>query len=286
MNFFQLIKLVLDDLYMVIPGDNEQKDQTIYKAMLELQSWYRNILTAPEERATEFIDYSLPEVRFAYIYKYTTAHASYIHQLMLKSDALSNLFDHKRVRVSCIGGGPGSDFLGILKYMNVVGKRPHVTCYLYDKEIAWGQAWGDVGEHLQDTDIRMFPIFQPIDITVEEAWKNTTRIHSSDLITISYFMSEILLNPGADEFFENVFESVKPGALVFFLDNNLSDVYGWFDDLALSNNMEIIDCCETTMWTTHDEQKIDLHPYYGRFQDPKLRSQISYRVARKIDSLS
>jgi hypothetical protein len=44
------------------------------------------------------------------------------------------------VSITCIGGGPGSDFLGIIKYLEHVEKKPALKRILYDKENAWENA--------------------------------------------------------------------------------------------------------------------------------------------------
>jgi len=283
MNFFQLIKQVLDDLYADIPGTESEKDALIRDAMAYMRKWYRTMLT-PELRSADCIDYSDPVVRFAYIYKYTTAHASYVHQCIEQCPDLSQLFEKDRLTASCIGGGPGSDFLGILKYMIRRSKGTALTCFLYDREVAWGESWGDIGAKLSDTHFRIFPNFQRMDIAIPAEWQSLTKYLKSDLVTISYFMSEIIHEVDrCQRFLEHLFRNAQDGTLFLFLDNNLDDVFGWFDDLAKSNDVFHLYEYEGEMIISSDEQKDDLEPYLSKFDYPKLRANIAYRVSRKIE---
>jgi hypothetical protein len=109
-NCFQIIKSVLDEAYSQIPGNEEEKDSLIKAAIDYLSGEYKRLLDGIQ------IDYSNPITRFAYIYKYVTSHANLVCTIIENSDELNMIFDQEKVNVACIGGGPGSDFLGILKY--------------------------------------------------------------------------------------------------------------------------------------------------------------------------
>ncbi len=75
----QLIKLVLDDAYQSIDADKEsEKDELIRAEIDSLSSAYAKLTST----TAKLIDYSDPVKRFAYIFKYTVAHADYIMQLI------------------------------------------------------------------------------------------------------------------------------------------------------------------------------------------------------------
>lgn len=111
--------------------------------------------------------------RFAYIFKYTVAHADYIMQLVKSCKELRELIARPTIEVACLGGRPGSDFLGILKYMMQAGiKDSCFTCYLFDKERAWGDSWSDVAR-LHESPFRVYPVFQQMDVTDPQHGKAT-----------------------------------------------------------------------------------------------------------------
>jgi len=278
MNFFQLIKWVLDRLYHEIDGDDTQKDDTIRRKLECLSKHYNSMFS---DGVPKSVDYGPPEVRFAYIFGYTCAHASYVHQLIEHCPVLSALFEGKEVEISCIGGGPGSDFLGILKYMIQEGKRPDLYCNLYDKEQAWGDNWNAVAKKL-GPGFRVYANFLGIDVTSPNSWKYQRGYLGSDLVTIVYFVSEVLPVGDATTFFEHLFKNAKQGTIFLFIDIYRSEVYEWFDCMAESTGLIIIDQNHGEIYPTTDEQKSDLQPYIDKFdRDPKLKSRIAYRIAQK-----
>ncbi len=114
MKCFQLVKTVLDELYDEISNEyGNETDTNITSRLSYLMEKFENL-----EECVD-IDYSDPVTRFAYIYRYTTAHANMVYQLIRDLPVLSEAFDTERINVTCLGGGPGSDLLGILKYMSL-----------------------------------------------------------------------------------------------------------------------------------------------------------------------
>src|SRR6185295_12815544 len=112
MNVFQLIKSVLDEIYARLAGDETSKDSQIKTQAKTLSKHYASLATKGVSH-----DYADPITRFAYIYVYVTSHANAVYQLIGRHTPLRNLFHRDLVNITCIGGGPGSDFLGILKYI-------------------------------------------------------------------------------------------------------------------------------------------------------------------------
>src|SRR5687767_5983824 len=110
MNFFQLIKKVLDDAWAEIAGPKKKKFAAINAELERLSPLYLKLAKKYQD-----IDYSHPLTRFAYVYAYVVSHAYLVYERIALSEALRELFTRKRVMVSCVGGGPGSDLLGILK---------------------------------------------------------------------------------------------------------------------------------------------------------------------------
>jgi len=202
-------------------------------------------------------------------------------QLIAGSKDLRSLFDGEALDVACLGGGPGSDLLGILKYMIARGKKCPLTCYLFDKERAWGDSWGDVAKPL-DATFRVYPIFQQLDVTDSKTWSGYHKYLKADLFTLSYFLSEVWkIRSQAKPFFDYCFAKAKSGALFLFIDNRASEFYGWFDSLAAANGIEILEAKSCNMCFSIDEEKTDLGRYYEKFGWPKRKSEVAYRIARK-----
>jgi hypothetical protein len=279
MTLMQYIKLVLDDIYKLIdaPSDAE-KDQQIKTELSLLASEYRNLNDS--ERTP--IEYGNTVRRFAYTYKYTVAHADYVRQIMNKQPQIQGLFDKQNVQLTCLGGGPGSDLLGVLKFLlHKQIKCNSLTSYIFDKERAWGDSWSDVAMRLS-TPFSLYPIFQQMDITDEKTWKDYQKFLNADLFTLSYFLSEVcVIKHQAQPFFDHCFSRMKRGAMLLFVDNGHSDFSSWFDRMVSDNHLAVLLSKTETLVAEHNEEKTDLEPYYSRFGSPKCQAAVSYRVVQK-----
>jgi hypothetical protein len=274
----QLIKMVLDEAYQELPAEEEaEKDRLVKAEIARLTPEYRNLT----DQNRPCINYSEPVTRFAYIYKYTVAHADYIRQLIGGCPTICNLFTQSKVDVACLGGGPGSDLLGIMKHMLHVRSKTKFKCFMFDKERAWGDSWSDVADNLE-APFQVFPIFEQLDVTDSATWSSYQKFLRCDLFTLSFFMSEVWrIRTQAEPFFEHCFTQAKPGGLFLFIDNNSPQFYGWFDRLATKNGMEVVQKRETSLAFSVDEEKTDLGVYYSKFGWPKRESNVAYRVMRK-----
>jgi hypothetical protein len=187
--------------------------------------------------------------------------------------------------VACIGGGPGSDFLGIIKYLMKNKKSPKISFQLCDREKTWAESWSDVDGKV-DPGLRISTSYLPLDVTNPQDWTNYTKYFQSDLFTMIYFMSEVYAErEEADEYFSNLFSQAKSESLFLFVDNNKAEFYDWFDKLAENHNIKIIEKDETIMNVPFDEQKSDLGIYLEKFDYPKLRANVAYRIAKKEDNI-
>ena len=227
-------------------------------------------------------NYADDVTRFAYVYKYVTSHANAVHQLVPRCAELAELFDRPQVNITCIGGGPGSDFLGLLKYVIVTKKTLHLRLNLFDREPAWNECWSDVDEKLK-SQLLISNVFSYFDVTDSDTWKPYKKYLSSNLFTMIYFMSEInSLREQAEPFFDNLLKEASPGALILYVDNNNKRFYGWFDTLIAKHNWKVLKSqqVQLTMGDT-SEEKTDLGKYYEKFGYPKLTADIAFRVCQK-----
>src|SRR2546423_108241 len=101
MNCFRLVKSVLDELYkQVLDEHGNDTDKIIQGKLGHLRKTYENLRNSVD------VDYSDSATRFAYIYRYTTAHADMVYTFIRDSESLTEIFNTETVNVSCIGGGP------------------------------------------------------------------------------------------------------------------------------------------------------------------------------------
>ncbi len=279
MNLMQLIKLVLDDAYASINALNTTiKDAQIKQEIGNLSSEYEKLTQATSAP----IDYSDGVKRFAYIYKYTVAHADYIMQTIERSKALRDLLAKNSIEVACLGGGPGSDLLGILKYLIKTGATNlSLKCYIFDKERAWGDSWSDVASQLKPP-FQVFPVFQQMDVTDPNTWASYQKFLRADLFTLSYFLSEVWkIKAAAEPFFERCMSQMKSGSMMLFVDNNDPRFRDWFDGMAKKHGLVVILSAEGEISFSNNEEKTDLGEHYTKFGWPKRTSDAAWRIVRK-----
>lgn len=278
MNCFQIIKSILDEEYNQISGNDSEKDEKIKNRLKALRDSYAQLL---EENTISYRD---PITRFAYIYKYVTSHANLVFTLFENNEKLRSIFDtenNEKVKVACIGGGPGSDFMGIIKYMMKNQKSSNVKFQICDRERAWQDSWDGVEDKVEPK-FHISTSYLPLDVTDFDDWSINTKYFQSDLFTMIYFMSEVVrLRERANEYFVHLFSRAKPGSLFLFVDNNSSKFYDWFDELAETHNIDIIKSREETITLPFDEEKSDLEKYLDKFSPPKLQAKVAYRIGQK-----
>jgi SAM-dependent methyltransferase len=275
MNVFQLVKLVLDEQYDSIGGTEAERDDAIRARIQALMERY---LKLAEENS---VTYRKPVTRFAYIYKYVTSHSNLTYKMIERCKALRDLFLKDQVTVSCVGGGPGSELLGVLKYMARLDELPLLRCYLLDREIGWADAWSDVDEKAK-TDCKVSSYFIPMDVTDPENWAAHSKYLKADLFTMVYFASEIFCKRDrATPYFEHLFKGMRPGAYILYIDNNSPTFSEWFDNLSAKQGLTEVAADAFTAEMTYDEEKTDLGDYLDKFGPVKLKAKVAYRVLRK-----
>ncbi|MBC7816510.1 MAG: hypothetical protein IAG10_06460, partial [Planctomycetaceae bacterium] len=223
-------------------------------------------------------------------YKYVAAHGDYLVQVMEKTKAhLSGpIFTDDKIRISCIGGGPGSDIIAILKYLDECCDREgvrKVSCYLLDREQAWADTWTELDDQM-NVGVQLNANFQPLDVTVPASWKSQRKFLSADVFTMSYFVSEVRSLDGdgvVSEFWRTIFGEAKPGALFIYTDNAHNYFTSYFDDIWKSRGLQALVANDSERFTPRfSEQASELRLYQQKFgQYPKLQAQLAYRVLKK-----
>jgi len=277
MQCFQLIRKVLDEIYNNdLEGTEAEKDQAICEKLEKITDEYKNFQKGVN------IDFTNPVSRFAYILKYVSCHADFVCKI-LKMSFRSAYFKKPNLIISCIGGGPGSDLLGILKYMEglPLPTGSKTFCHLIDKEMLWSECWGDVYQLLDQT-CDFSVTYLPLDVTDEKSWRPAKKYLKADVFAFVYFLSEIYkCKSVANDYMEHLFKKAKSGSLFVFLDNRTSSIYGWFDDLINANSLTVLESDKRTLRMNSSEEKTELGVYYNKFQNLKLSASIAYRVAVK-----
>jgi hypothetical protein len=273
---FKLLQSVLDEVWAQLPGTEDQKVAAVRSKGEELRDGYKQLTTT--RAAVNYLD---PATRYAYLCCYVSSHANMVAELLGMYPNVRALFENDKVQIACIGGGPGSDLLGVLKFVDDSALAPQLKFFLYDREQAWSESWSDVDDKLGRN---ISTYFQPFDVTDSATWAQNSKYLNSDLFTFIYFASEIhRLRDKAAPFFRQLFERAKPGATFLYIDNASPIFFQWFDEQWKGTPMEVLASTDDmSLRMPNDEQKTDLGAHYMRMDGhPKLSGRVAVRILRK-----
>lgn len=266
------VKLALDEAYAEIPGTDAERDGVIRTAFGRLTHGYRSDAA---------IDYRDPAIRFAYVYSYVTANANLVFQQIQQQTSLRNLFDLPELGVTCLGGGPGSDLLGLLKYMAAANKRPTLICNICDREPSWSDTWNNVSAKA----IPGFSIsvsYLNHDAMDAATWATTGYLRSI-LFTAVYFLSDLVgQREKAEPYLWNVMTRARHGSLFLFVDRDEPSIARWLEELTVGQSFVCVDEGRALARMPSDEQRSVLDEYQERVgASTRLTAKILYRVYLK-----
>lgn len=280
---FQLVHKVLNQLKAdVVEAYADNTDAAITTALPVLRAHYNN-LTDPNRKP---VDYSPPEVRFAYVYYYVGSHSDFVYQTVNRTaDILGNaLAGRDKIVVTALGGGPGSDLVGLMQYLvaHEDCALEIVTAYLCDKEQAWADCWTEIGEEVSP-DFHLNVNFQPLDVTSPDSWAKQKKFLSADLFLLVYFASEVAsLGDKAKQFWAELSARAKPGALMLVIDNNSDFFNNFITTNLIGDHWEVLRTEALRLTPSYQEQKTDLGDHLTRYgAQPKLTGNLIYWVLRR-----
>ena len=278
---FKLVKTVLDDLYgLIIKKLGASGTDQIKKRLNTLSGEYENLTSALRVP----VDYADPVTRFAYVYSYVAAHSAYVKQRLLNCEELrQHLKGNAPLRVTCVGGGPGSEMLGLLQACISEKRKGPLSVWLLDREESWSETWGEIDARLE-ADFKLSSNFRQIDVTTYKNFDNLQKAFSSEIFIMSFFLSEIFsFRDQAKPFFDRLVDDMQQGSMVLYIDNSSSQFTEHAESVFPADRFEIL-LTETKerLLPGSLEQTSDLEPYKSQFgRSPKVTSQATVRVWRK-----
>ncbi|XP_019617079.1 PREDICTED: uncharacterized protein LOC109464513 [Branchiostoma belcheri] len=146
--------------------------------------------------------------------------------------------------VACLGGGPGSDVLGVLDYFMkyMADFKGQLDIQLYDRKDKWGPTWESLKTAMDAElhDPRVTVSFYDFDVTT--AGKSKPDLQKADVITMHYFMEEVYSErerAEVKECFDHIIQTAKPGALFLYSGMYMYQVINWVHQL-LKDNCELL----------------------------------------------
>lgn len=285
---FERARTVIEQLLPVaaqlVQGD---LDNTIRMRLRSLSNSYGNGLLNPDRRP---VDYTRTTTHIAYFYRSLAAHGDWLYKTLrrCRDTARRALNNGRPIRVACIGGGPGSDILGICKFLLEENLRRHrIDFVVLDRERAWNRS-RDLLARTFDGEIEVTERYQSLDVTDDDRWTDEWAFCQSDLISMNFFLSEVWSfngNGTISRFIQRVVDLAPTGALFTYVDNGGGNfcplVDAEFDraDILLITSGDD----ERLLLSANEQANVVMMPYQERFggQWPKLKGNVAWRVWKK-----
>ena len=145
--------------------------------------------TASEHRKDDpHIHYEDALCRLGYLYRHATVNAT-LFELVIRDSgelrsAIRTSFD-KKLDVCVLGGGPGTELLGLVKHLlgARIGFPRKITLTVVDSVPQWAETWQQLADAAEDelrkstegtehACLAIAPVFLPMDVTDPGAFKN------------------------------------------------------------------------------------------------------------------
>ena len=300
---FQIFKLLGTVLDQSVSG-------WALNAGLPLDSFVAQVKKAIQGMSDEYYSGNRPEIPFdksfyrsAYLYEYAAASAWAVEDV-INHDAenqrlISGLLTSKQpISLCCLGGGPGSEILGIAKWIERQ-RAGQVTLQVLvtDKYREWGHEWKSLVHEVNSIRVQSLGSLPAItgefaQIDVEDPSHASYLCHRSgiNLYIVSYVVSHIYTYDGLSrfcQFMRSVIDCAPKGSKFLFIDRHELD---WQTSVATLLNYPGIEISEPYFSSSSSpgdlqEEKTDLgvlHKDLGLDISPKLKWDIFWVVGTKV----
>jgi hypothetical protein len=282
---FERTNLVLQELSNDAENQGIAKVDDLVRAQLaSLTGKYSALNHAGRAR----IDYSSLPTQMAYVYRCAATHGDWLYKGLLNSGSLlKSLINGKPLKVACVGGGPGSDMLGVLKFLERQAISPtRCELVLLDYEKGWFEVWKRFCKTVP-ADRRPKVSFTKLDLAGGDPWTANLSFLDADVFTFSFSLSECWVFNGqgsVTNFVKMLAASMKKGALLVYNDNG-GPSFTPNAELAISGNKDlrlISSFDDDRFLISGDEQISAVANFKERFgQNPKMFGNVSHRVWQK-----
>ncbi|MEB3198143.1 MAG: hypothetical protein VKP62_13165 [Candidatus Sericytochromatia bacterium] len=233
-------------------------------------------------------EYAGEVARHAYTCKYVPAHAHWLFTTLKACPVSQVLFKQTHLKVVVLGGGPGAEMLGLVKFLVESNRTTSISCDVYDRCTAWEDNWqmmqGALRQrgHLEERKWRVRYHAQNFHRELSEACRS--RIGEADLVLSSFLLSEMRSQESSMmKFLERVFGSCKPGAMVVINDNLKGQALARLDASAETCGMaKQFERSRATNVYPMEEVESSYAAFWKRLaHSPKCKGELGERVYTK-----
>lgn len=249
------------------------------------------------------VEYENPLCRLAYLYCYVAAHANLVDNSFYRFPELREFFLEKarssrEIGVCALGGGPGSELLGIVKFFDR-DREPtdfiDIEFALLDKVFEWDETWNALGRGLEASfrDVfgpsrREWPVvvhrsFIPADLTdVAKFSCFVDRFSRTHLFILNHTMSEFLDCSGFSDVFQHLVSVAQDNAMFLIIDRQQTQVQEFSGGMTRAAGLHEIATKREDSNMDSDEQASDLGKWVSDMgRPPKLTWRVFYALYRK-----
>ena len=303
---FQIFKSIGNVLDQSVSGWKQ-------KTGLPLDSLVPQVKEAIQRISCEYFSGSRPEIPFddlvyrsAYLYEYAPANALAVEAVLIDDDKnqrliTSLLTSKQRISLCCLGGGPGSEIIGVAKW--VVRQQLETTqleVLVTDKYPQWKDQWESVRDTLNTNLLADGAVsaerpplvvsrgFAEVDVINPASARLPVLRRGFDLYVVSYVVSHIYTPEDLSrfcQFMRSVIDSASKGSKFLFIDRHEPD---WKTSVATILNYPGMDISDLVPLFSKDpgdsrEEKTDLGVLHEHLDiDPRLGWDIFWMVGTKV----
>lgn len=176
------------------------------------------------EQDRDPIPYASLSAQAAYVFAYAPARAEYVRQYLHRHRKASTgpLFAGLNVKVVSFGGGPASELVGLVRYLEEDASETvqSVEYIVYDKDGDWTEVAKDIVDAVE-TDIDVQMRYEEVDAASRGRMARID-LADVDMVIFSYVMSELAKLGRKDQIAENfraALGKMKVGSKILFIDN-------------------------------------------------------------------
>ncbi|GBM78491.1 hypothetical protein AVEN_114803-1 [Araneus ventricosus] len=250
------------------------------------------------KKGSTHLDYSNPECRCAYVYKYANLHAGMVTKYFRKFIRKKEIRNHfqRGIKICSLGGGPGTDIIGIFKALGVIPYFQHRINQVSVLDICggWSNTFENIISCLLTGKVKDVPEtfvsskkfkHELIEVDLLRSLpENVVEIISNaDIISMVKFMSVILAKEGCLDALKVLGNLFKPGAIVLFIDNYQGNVFESIKDILNQTGLEIVLGPLHEVYIKHTKQQNE--EIYGCLAQTVARISVVGLVKRDIKSV-
>ena len=200
--YIELIRQVVEEGVRIYAEDNSLAIPEVLKGI----RLHLNSMTDEYRTEEPDIDYGDPLCRLGYLYRHGAANATLLEHVLKADEVWPKKAGEspQTVRVCALGGGPGTELLGIAKYLTHLKHRipRNISFTLLDYVPQWAETWDDLSQRigvmlsseLEDTEVQppiIAPAFLQFDVLDVASYKNYAfKFREADIVICNYLFSE------------------------------------------------------------------------------------------------